>query len=207
MHEKEQIDTEAKNIKRIAAILLAAGGSSRMGRSKQLITFNGVSFVRRAAQTALLSRCDRLYVVVGAESSTISHELEGVDAAIVTNPNWYRGMGSSIHAGIRAIRAEVDHVDAVLILLVDQPAVNVALLNEIIQKFEEGSALVASFYADAVGVPALFPKAYFEALENLPDDRGAKFLLLKHAAEVTQIPFPDGAFDIDTQADLERLRR
>lgn len=192
-------------MKRIAAILLAAGGSSRMGRSKQLMTFNGVSLVKRAAQTAISSRCDRLYVVTGAESSAISHELEGVDATIVTNSDWRKGIGSSIHAGVRAVRAENNPFDAALILLVDQPAINVVLLNNIIQKFEEGSALVASSYADSVGVPALFSKAYFEDLENLSDDRGAKILLQKHVAEVTPIPFPDGAFDIDTQADFERL--
>ena len=193
-------------MKRIAAILLAAGGSSRMGRSKQLITFNGVSLVRRAAQTALSSQCDRLYVVTGAEGSAICSELEGIDVRIVPNPDWRKGIGSSIHAGIRAIRAEVDDFDAVLILLADQPVVNVDLLNDIIQKFEEGSALVASSYADSVGVPALFSKAYFEDLENLPDDCGAKALLKKHDTKVSKIPFPGGTFDIDTPADLERLR-
>ncbi len=193
-------------MKRVAAILLAAGNSSRMGHSKQLIRFDDVSFVRRAAEIALSSRCDRLYVIVGAERGTVISELEGVHVTIVPNPDWHRGMGSSIHAGIKAIRAESDLFDAALILLVDQLAVNVALLNEIIQKFEEGSALVASIYADTVGVPALFSKAYFEDLENLPGDRGAKTLLKKHAAEVTPVPFPDGAFDIDTQTDLKCMR-
>ena len=205
MYEREQIHAEAKNMKRIAAILLAAGGSSRMGRSKQLIRFDDVSFVRRAVETALSSRCDRLYVVVGAESSAICTELEGIDVRIVPNPDWHKGIGSSIYAGIRAVRAENNTFDAALILLVDQPAINVALLDEMIQKFEEGSALVASSYADSVGVPALFSKAYFEDLKNLPDDCGAKNLLQKHDAEVTRIPFPDGAFDIDTPTDLERL--
>ncbi len=194
-------------MKRIAAILLAAGGSSRMGRLKQLITLNGVSFVRRAAQTVLSSRCDRLYVVVGAESSAVSSEVEGADVTIVPNPNWRRGMGSSIHAAIREVRSESKLFDAVLILLVDQPAVSIALLDEMIQKFEEGSDLVASFYADSLGVPALFSKAYFEELENLPDNLGAKALLKKHDAKVMKIPFPDGAFDIDTPGDLKRLRR
>ena len=192
-------------MKRVAAILLAAGGSSRMGQSKQLLRFDDMSFVKRAAETVRSSRCDHLYAVVGAESSAVSRELEGIDVTIVQNPDWHRGMGSSIHAGIRAVKAENNPFDAVLILLVDQPAVNVALLNEIIQKLEEGSVLVASSYADTVGVPALFSKAYFEGLENLPDDRGAKLLLQKYAAKVTRIPFPEGALDIDTQTDLKRM--
>ena len=192
-------------MKRVASILLAAGGSSRMGHSKQLIRFEDVSFIRRAVQTAISSRCDRLYVVVGAESGAISSELEGLDITTVPNPDWRRGMGSSIYAGICAVMGENDPYDAVLIFLVDQPAVDAALLNKIIEKFEEGSALVASMYADSIGVPALFSKAYFDALKNLPDDRGAKVLLQKHAVEVTGISFPDGDFDIDTQADLDRL--
>ncbi len=194
-------------MKRIAAVLLAAGGSSRMGHSKQLLKFNDVSFVKRAAQIALSSRCDRLYVVVGAESSAVSSEVEGADVTIVPNPNWRRGMGSSIHAAIREVKCERKLFDAVLILLVDQPAVSIALLNEMIQQFEEGSDLVASFYSNSLSVPALFPKAYFEELENLPDNRGAKALLKKHDTKVIKIPFPDGAFDIDTPEDLERLRR
>ena len=193
-------------MKRVAAILLAAGGSSRMGHSKQLIRFEDTSLVKRAAQTALLSRCKHLYAVVGEESSAISSEQEGAEVTIVPNPNWRRGMGSSIQAGIKAVKAESNPFDAVLILLVDQPAVTVALLNEIIQKFEEGSVLVASTYADTIGVPALFSKTYLEDLKNLPDDRGAKVLLKKHAAKVTQIPFPDGVFDIDTQKDLKYLK-
>jgi len=192
-------------MKRVAAILLAAGSSSRMGQSKQLLRFGDMSFVRRAAETALSSRCDHLYTVVGAERSAVSRELEGMDVTIVQNPDWHRGIGSSIHAAIRAVMDESDPCDAVLILLVDQPAVDATLLYKIIEKFEEGSALVASVYADSIGVPALFSKAYFDALQNLPDDRGAKALLQKHAQEVTGISFPDGAFDIDTQADLDRL--
>jgi len=193
-------------MKRVAAILLAAGGSSRMGQSKQLLRFDDMSFVKRAAEKVLSSRCDHLYTVVGAESSAVSRELEGIDVTIVQNPDWHRGMGSSIHAGIHAVMSENNPCDAVLILLVDQPAVDTILLNKIIKMFEEGSALVASVYAGSIGVPALFSKAYFTALENLPNDRGAKALLQKHAREVTGISFPNGAFDIDTEADFEHLR-
>lgn len=193
-------------MKRVTAILLAAGGSSRMGSPKQLLRLGSVSLVRKAAQTALSSRCERLYVVVGAESGAVSSELEGLDLTIVENPLWRTGMGSSIRAGIRAVKAEGDPCDAVLILLADQPAVDAVLLDRIVEKFEEGSALVASAYADSVGVPALFSIAHIKSLENLPGDRGAKALLQQHAAEVTHVPFPDGVFDIDTQADFERLK-
>jgi len=194
------------NKKRVAALLLAAGGSSRMGHAKQLIKLNNASLVKRAAQSALQSQCDQIYVVVGAQSETIRKELEGMALHIVPNPEWGKGIGSSIHAGIKAIKTDINSFDAVLILLVDQPAINDTLLNGFIKKFKEGSVLIASCYADTIGVPALFSKVYFDDLEKLSNDRGAKGLLQRHAAEVTQIPFPDGAFDVDTPADLEKIK-
>ena len=190
---------------KVAAIILAAGGSSRMGHPKQLLKIDGVSFVRRTAETALASQCNRVFVVVGAQGDAVRKELEGLDVTIVTNPLWRSGMGSSIRTGIQALKADRHTYGAALFLLVDQPAVTTALLNTIIDAFREGSDLVASEYANAVGVPALFSGMYFQALENLPADSGAKVLLKRHGADVARIPFPEGAFDIDTQADFERL--
>lgn len=190
---------------KVAAIILAAGGSSRMGRPKQLLKTDGVSFVRRTAETALASQCDRVFVVVGAQKNAVIKELEELDVTIVTNALWHSGMGSSIRTGMQALKADRHTYDAALFLLIDQPAVTTALLNSIIDAFREGSDLVASEYADSVGVPALFAAAYFEALGNLPSDSGAKMLLKRHGADVTRILFPEGAFDIDTQADFERL--
>jgi molybdenum cofactor cytidylyltransferase len=190
-------------MKRVAALLLAAGGSSRMGRPKQLLRLEGVSLVQRAAQTALFSRCERLHVVVGASGDAVRDELRGLDLSIVENPFWRTGMGSSIQAGIQALKASNKSYDGVLMLLTDQPAVNVALLDTIIEKFEEGSSLVASSYADSLGVPALFSSTFFDSLGELSGDRGAKALLSHHAHEVAQIPFPGGIFDIDTPSDFE----
>ncbi|WP_345976208.1 nucleotidyltransferase family protein [Sulfurimonas sp. HSL3-7] len=193
-------------MKKIAAIILAAGSSSRMGRSKQLLRINGVSFVRKTAETALASQCSHVFVVTGAQEDAVRTELDGLDVTIVANPFWHAGMGSSIRSGIQALKTDPHTYDAALFLLIDQPAVTTALLNTIIGTFKEGKNLVASAYADSVGVPALFAAAYFEALENLPADRGAKLLLKRHSADLKRIPFPEGAFDIDTQADFERLQ-
>ena len=190
---------------KVAAIILAAGGSSRMGRPKQLLKTDGVSFVRRTAETALASQCYRVFVVVGAQSDAVREELEGLDITIVTNTLWHSGMGSSIRTGMQALKSDRHTYGAALFLLIDQPAVTTALLNTIIDAFREGSGLVASAYAGSVGVPALFAAAYFEALRNLPAESGAKMLLKRHKADVARISFPEGAFDIDTQADFERL--
>lgn len=193
-------------MKKVAAVILAAGSSSRMGRPKQLLRIGGVSFVRRTAETALASQCNRVFVVVGAQNDAVIEELDGLNVQIVTNPLWHTGMGSSIRSGMQALKADRHTYDAALFLLIDQPAVTTALLNTIIGAFKEGANLVASAYAHSVGVPALFAAAYFEALGNLPVNRGAKMLLKRHSTDVTRIPFPEGAFDIDTQADLKRLQ-
>jgi len=190
---------------KVAAIILAAGGSSRMGRPKQLLKTDGVSFVRRTAETALASQCYRVFVVVGAQSDAVREELEGLDLTIVTNTLWHSGMGSSIRTGMQALKSDRHTYGAALFLLIDQPAVTTALINTIMGAFRKGSDLVASEYANSFGVPALFAAAYFEALGNLPSDSGAKVLLKRHGADVTRILFPEGAFDIDTQVDFERL--
>lgn len=190
---------------KVAAMILAAGGSSRMGHPKQLLKIDGVSFIRKTAETALASQCDHVFVVIGAEGDAVREELKGLNVTIVANPLWHSGMGSSIRTGMQALNADRHTYDAALFLLVDQPAVTTVLLNTIMDAFWKGSDLVASEYANSVGVPALFSRMHFEALENLPADSGAKVLLKRHGVDVVRIPFPEGAFDIDTQADFERL--
>jgi molybdenum cofactor cytidylyltransferase len=192
-------------MKKVAVIILAAGSSSRMGRPKQLLKIDGVSFVRRTAETALASQCNRVFVVTGAQGDAVEKELDGLDVSIVTNPLWHSGMGSSIRSGVQALKRDRNTCDSALFLLIDQPAVTAALLNTVIDAYRMGANLVACAYAGSVGVPALFAAAYFDALASLPADKGAKMLLKRHSADLMRIPFPEGAFDIDTQADFERL--
>ena len=190
--------------KRVAALLLAAGGSSRMGRPKQLMSCNGESLLLRTARNALASRCSHLFVVVGAESKRMEKELAGVPVTVVVNRNWQEGMGSSIRAGMHRIDAWHTSFDAVSILLADQPLVTSGLIDEMVKRFEKGSGLVASAYAGTVGVPALFSSKYFEDLKTLEGDKGAKGLLKKMASSIDLIDFPEGAFDIDTPRDLKK---
>jgi molybdenum cofactor cytidylyltransferase len=193
-------------IKKVATILLAAGSSRRMGQPKQLLKFNKKSFIRTIAETALSSCTDNLYIVVGAKKQEMIRELDNIDATIVHHDHWHKGIGSSIRAGIHAVTADNNLYDGVLILLVDQPAVNTDLLNTMIKKFKAGADIVASSYADSIGVPALFSKTYFRDLEKLADNYGAKILLQKYSQKLVCIPFPYGTFDIDTQEDFKYLK-
>lgn len=188
----------------IAIIILAAGASSRMnGQPKQLLKFEGKSFVRRAAETALKTDC-RPVVVLGANADQTKKEIADLPLEIVINKNWAAGIGESIKTGLSALPAE--NLSAVVVMLCDQPFVTAETLNRLIEKHKQtGAAVVASFYNETLGVPALFARELFGELSNLAGDAGAKAIIKKHVAEVVQIRAPEAAFDIDTQADFQKL--
>jgi len=177
-----------------------------MGSPKQLLPLDGESLIRRAAKAALASQCVAVFAVVGAHAAAVTHELAGLPLTIVRNPHWQYGLGSSIRVGIEAVSASAIPFDAALVMLADQPAVSTALLDRLIESADTASAgLVACEYAGTVGSPALFARRHFDALRNLRGDRGGKVVLAAHADAVVRIPFPQGAIDLDTREDYERV--
>ena len=192
---------------RIAGVVLAAGGSKRMGVPKQLLALEGASLVRRAARVVLASRCDDVFVVVGAHAAEVTKEIDDLAVRVLENRRWHEGLASSIRTAVTAAGAlPQPAVDAILLTLVDQPAVGPELLDQLIAALENAPAgLVAAEYAGTIGAPALFARRHFPALLALSGDRGGKSILAAHGAAVVTIPFPEGVFDIDTPADLERV--
>jgi molybdenum cofactor cytidylyltransferase len=188
---------------RVAAVLLAAGGSERMGEPKQLIELEGRSLVRRASEVALRSRCEALFVVTGAYGDAIGSELAGLGAVVVVAQQWRRGLSHSIRCGIDAVnRSPYPAFDAALLLLADQFEITPAHLDALLDVFPTNEAsMVATQYAGTIGVPAVFGRRHFAALEALEGDRGAKMLLLAEPS-VGCVPFAKAAFDIDTPDDL-----
>ena len=192
----------------VAGIVLAAGGSRRMGSPKQILRLDGESLVRRAAKAALASHCARVLVVVGSHAELIAREVEDLPLECVTNTDWQRGIGTSIRAAVEHIAGAAPPFDAVLITAVDQPAVTAALLDRLIAAGETAPAgLAACEYDGTVGVPALFARRHFDALRILDGDRGGKAILTAHADGVARIPFAPAALDIDTPADYERVSK
>lgn len=186
-----------------AAVILAAGGSARMGRPKQLLRYQGQTFVRRIAETAQAAGCDPVLVVVGREHDAIAAELQDLAITLVPNEHWERGMGTSLRAGLEVLPA----VDAVLILACDQPQVSTTLLRQLLVTHREsGQPMVASAYAGTLGVPALFAASCFARLRSLGGDAGAKGLLRSQPNDVASVPFPEGALDLDTPEDYERAQ-
>jgi len=188
---------------KVGALLLAAGGSSRMGRGKQLLVYQGETLLRRAAETLLASTCSPLVVVLGAEFEEIKKEIEDLQIHIVHNENWQAGMSSSIKTGlVRLLQAGPD-TSAVIITLCDQPDVTASHIGQLAKKFREtGSGIVAAAYSGTTGVPALFARRYFDELLNIEGDRGARNLIRSASADLSTVQIPEAAFDIDTAEDL-----
>lgn len=185
------------------AILLAAGGSSRLGRSKQLIEIEGEALVRRQAKLLSALAPSRVVVVTGAERSAIGNALDGLPLELVHNPDWQRGMGASLACGIRAMP---ERVRAALLLLCDQWRVEAGDLEKLVACWAPRPlAAVAAAYEDSIGPPVVLPRALFEKLSRLRGDSGARRVLKRWPGEVLTVPLPNAAFDLDEPADLDAL--
>lgn len=186
------------------AVVLAAGPSTRLGRPKQLLAADGPSLLRHTVLAALGARCHPVVVVLGAGAERVRPEIADLDVRIVMNAGWSEGVGSSIRAGIDVLRAA--DPQAALLLVCDQPRVDAALLARLIAEFEAApGCAVACAYAGTLGVPAVFPRERFAELAGLRGDRGAKALLLGMPDKLRTVRWPEGAFDIDTPDDAQRL--
>jgi molybdenum cofactor cytidylyltransferase len=188
-----------------AVILLAAGSSSRLGSSKQLLKIKGKTLLERAITTAL-GVTPNVFVVLGANAPAHSHLTHKYPAEIVMNERWQDGMGTSIKAGIeRCIQKQAD-IGGALIMVCDQPFLTTGHLRALIQKhIETAKPIAASKYAGTLGVPAYFSSAYFEELLRIRDDAGAKSIFKDHMSEIVPIEFPEGEIDIDTIDDVRKL--
>lgn len=196
-------------MRRIGIIILAAGASNRLGRPKQLLSFQGHSLILRAARTALASICQPVIVVMGAQAEQIKHEIFHLPVRLAHNPNWALGMGSSIQTGLGAM-AEMEteqdvQIDATVLMVTDQPFITPAVLNHLAYSFWVKGGIVASAYNNTLGVPAVFGKEFTTDLLSLPPDEGAKSLFDRYPDRVNTIDFPEGAIDIDTLEDYELL--
>lgn len=190
----------------VAGVVLAAGGSSRLGEPKQLVEVHGTSLVRRATEAAIAAGCNPVVVVVGHAADAVRDELRGLAVGVVHNAAWEAGMGGSIGAGVGMVE-EAD-VDGVLVTLCDQPGVSAPVLKRLIQSWTSSSQpIAAAGYAGGPGVPAVFSRSLFAALLSLDDRGGAKPLLRERADRVLIVPMPEAELDVDTAADVAVARR
>ena len=189
-------------MEKIAAVILAAGCSSRLGQAKQLIEFEGKTLLERAIEAAARVKCRPIIVIVGANAREIVAQLDQNRAQFVENPNWEQGIGSSIHAGIVQVQKTEPAASAVLVMLSDQPFVGEPQLSRLLHARQKtGKPIVCSQYAETVGVPAIFGRDFFGKLMQL-DQAGAKKLMIAHSDQCVHVLMPEAERDIDTTADL-----
>jgi len=189
---------------RVAAIILAAGASSRMGRAKAFLDLGARSLVRHVAEIASSAACRPVVVVVGEEGERVQAELLGLAVRIAHNARWREGLASSIECGLSALPASTD---GALLLLCDQPAVSPSLLEEMIEtQRTSGKSIVACRYGDVVGAPVLFLRARFPELLALEGDVGARDIVRRAGSDAAIVDFPDGVFDLDTPEDVARWK-
>jgi molybdenum cofactor cytidylyltransferase len=190
----------------IAALILAAGQSLRMGSPKLLLRVGGETLLRRAISQARRSRCQEVFVVIGDAADRVGREAVEAGARTVTNPRYREGMGTSLAAGIAALPPECE---AAVVLLGDQPRVDAEAINALIEAYRTtGKPIVASRYGTTRGVPALFARSVFAEAAALSGDQGGRPLIDRHPDLVAEVALPPGAaWDVDTQEDFARLTR
>jgi len=178
-----------------AAVVLAAGASTRLGESKQLAIIGGERLLERAVRVAREAGCAPVVVVLGARAEEVRTACDLGDAIVVVNEAWGDGMGASVRVGVGA----VGDAEGVVVMTCDQPAVTAAHLLVLMATGEA----TASGYVGRRGVPAYFPAEMFGALLELKGDAGARELL----REARVVELVGGELDVDTAEGLAEARR
>ncbi len=191
----------------IAAIILAAGQSRRLGRPKQLLTYGGETLLNRAIRIAAEAGGSPVIAILGAHFDAIVATIQSPSVLPVHNDHWRQGMGSSIEAGMRALGVCAPEASGVLLMSCDQPRLTADHLRMLLAAFasQDSPVIVASSYAGIEGVPAVFPCAAFAGLRALRGDKGARSVIERAPFPVVAIEFAGGEVDIDSPQDLANL--
>jgi molybdenum cofactor cytidylyltransferase len=194
----------------IYGILLAAGTSSRMGQPKPLLNWRGKSLVRHTAEQALASRITGLVVVLGAGARDVRAALIGLDGPVhlVENPAYADGQAGSVRAGLTALPSAAS---GAIVLLVDQPLVGPAVINQLIDTFaaHPETLAVVPTYQGRRGNPVLLARALFEPISRISGDSGARAVFAAYADQILTLELNDPAIvtDIDTPEEYAQLTR
>lgn len=189
----------------IAAIVLAAGRSSRMGANKMLLPLDGHPLVWHMVQTACASSADVVLVVLGNEADTVAAALPEGQYQRVDNPHFADGLSTSLQAGLDALP---DEIDGALILLADTPRTSLATLETILAAARESpERIVATNQGGKPTPPVYWPRALFADLHTIHGDEGGRSLLARSpdAVRLVELAQPDEALDIDAPEDYQRI--
>ena len=188
----------------IAAVVLAAGTSSRLGTPKQLLPYQGRPVLAVVVQNLLNSPLDCVLVVIGHRAEEVAPALNGLPVDVVVNGQYATGQASSIKAGLAALGGGVE---AALFVLGDQPLVKPGTIKMLVEGYRTGGGIVAPFYKGRRGNPVLFDRLFFQEMASLEGDTGAREIIGRHPECFRRIDVPDPGvlLDIDTWEDYRRL--
>jgi molybdenum cofactor cytidylyltransferase len=207
MPENEYMPSIVSGSANIGLILLAGGASARLGHLKQLLAYQGQSLLQHSIKLATGSRAKPVIVVLGAHAEELQPEIHEGNAHVVINTGWQEGMAASIRFGVHAFTELAPAAEGLILMVCDQPFVTSEVLNELIITQERtGKKIVACGYEDTFGPPVFFHRSLFGELQQLQGDIGARSIIRQHTNLVELIPFPQGSFDIDSEADYEQLQ-
>jgi molybdenum cofactor cytidylyltransferase len=177
----------------LSAIVLAAGMSTRMGQNKLLLDFKGKSLIVHAVDTLLASEIDEVVVVLGNEADKLREKLRGRQVRMVVNPDFREGLSTSVRAGVSALSRQAS---GIMIYLADQPLLEPADVNRILQEFahakEVGKSIVVPFFDGQRGNPVLLDSSFREAILGVVGDVGCKGVIRRH---------PDKVFVVEMEND------
>lgn len=192
----------------IEIMIMAAGASRRLGQPKQFLKYQGETLIRRITKECLQSKIGNITVVTGYNHKEIEKELHDLKVGTFYNNEWEEGLGASIRNGLKHILSQHSDTNAILLTMVDQPFVNADHLRKLANAYDPSRPMIiASAYAGTFGVPVLVDNYYFDMLEHLKGDEGGKKIFVNYLKNIVEIPFIEGAIDIDEKKDLNSLNK
>jgi len=209
MREQHNLIEQFQSSGKVAALVLGAGRSHRMGeQNKLLASVGGVAMMQRVVDAALKAELVSTTVVTGWQAGEVRNLLRGRDVAFVHNADYQQGLAGSLKLGLSSLAPDVD---GVIILLADMPFINSVHINELLAEFNPATErdIVAPIRDGRLGNPVIWSARYIPAMMKLEGDRGARPLLDEFAASVWEVPMGDDAIfmDVDTPAALAEANR
>lgn len=188
------------------ALILAAGAASRMGNAKMLLPYNGSTILAHIISEVQAINPVAISLVTGFFHEQIINNVPDKLVNIVYNKDWKQGMAGSIQTGLNALLHSNPDLKWLFIVASDQPFLERSILQEMIDtQVRTGKHIIAAEYKGIKGNPVLFHKDYFESIQKLSGDKGARVILQQHQDDMATVAFSLGEQDINTPEDYERF--
>lgn len=188
---------------KVAAVVVAAGASSRMSVIKQLLPWKNTTMLGYVIKQLEEAGADHVFVVLGAHEKEILKNIDSSNISIIHNKDWSQGMGTSIATSLTYFKDQQLEFDGLLVAACDQPLVKLMHYKKLINSCINDDRIIASSYNAGIGVPVVFGRTYFDELSTLKHDVGAKSVVKNHLDRLIQIDAPEAAIDLDTKEKYE----